>query len=56
VTPVTSRTATGGSSDPPEHAANAAKAAMVRAVRRIDPSVWAIGHSEQADETQNFGS
>jgi hypothetical protein len=29
---------------------------MVRAVRRIGPSVWAIGHSEQADDIENFGS
>jgi hypothetical protein len=29
---------------------------MVRAVRRIEPSVWAIRHSEQADDIQNFGS
>jgi hypothetical protein len=30
--------------------------AIVKAVRRIGPSVWAILHSEQADDRQNFGS
>jgi len=56
VTPLTSREATGGSSDPPEQAASAAATIRVRAVRRIGHSVWAIRHGEQADEIQTFGS
>ncbi len=53
--PVTSREATGTTSDPPEHATSAAAAIAVKTVRRIGPSVWAISSAQQADEIQNFG-
>ncbi len=54
--PVTSRVATGGSSEPPEHEASAAATITIRAVRRIGPIVLVLSALQQADEIQNFGS
>ncbi len=55
VMPVTSRTATGGSSDPPEQAVKATAVTTIRVLRRIDHRVSVIGRSQQADEIENFG-